>query len=817
MRVLKFGGSSVSSSKNIKSVVNILENNIKDDQIIVVFSAIGNTTNLLLSSAKKAENNDESFKNDLSEIENNHYTIIRELISIDKQSSLLASIKVQFNCLENILKGVLLTQELTNRVLDKVLSYGELISSSIIAEVLINKNINIALKDSSELIKTNSNYGNAKVILDISYKLIKEYFEASKQTLTVLPGFISSNEDNIITTLGRGGSDYTASIFASALDVKQLEIWTDVNGIYTANPKIVKQAYPTKNISYSEALELSHFGASVLYPPTIKPVFNKKIPVYIKNTFNPSHIGTLISDKKGIEDGQLKGISHIDNISLLTIEGIAIQGTPGFSKRVLGVLGDNNINVILITQASSEYSICIAIDSKDAEKAKRNFDDDFTYELSIKTMKPIVIEYDMAIIALVGEGMKEREGTSGKMFGTLGKNNINIRAIAQGASERNISVVIDNKNIKKALNSLHECFFETHTKQLNLFVTGVGNVGGKLIEQIRKQQEYLRDELHLQIKVVALSNSKKILYNYDGIDLDNWKQNLIKADDYNINDFLACVKKANKRNSIFIDNTASEIVSEQYIKYLENNISVVTCNKIACASQYGNYKSLKSISIKNRVNFLFETNVGAGLPIINTLNNLISSGDRIRKIEAVLSGSHKFIFKEFKGNVSFREVVTQAMEQGYTEPDPRIDLSGIDVARKILILARESGSLMEIEEIENDSFLPIGCQKTNSVDDFYKKISENEFHFDEMKNKAKKEGKAMKYVASFEKGKAKVGLQYVDKQHPFYNLEGKDNIVLFYTDMYKDQPLIIKGAGAGAEVTASGLFADIIRIGNKEL
>ena len=667
------------------------------------------------------------------------------------------------------------------------------------------------------MIKTRIHKGKEVVDMELSQNLIEDFFKKNNSNVVLLPGYIASNASGETTTLGRGGSDYSAALIANASGSEILEIWTDVSGMFTAHPKIVAQAKPIEKLSYYEAMELSYFGAKVIYPPTLQPIIEKNIPIVIKNTFAPEDAGTLIDDTPALENGEIvKGISHIDNVALINLEGSGMIGITGFSKRFFEALSDENINVIMITQASSEHSICIGVKEDEAMAAKKVIDDKFAFEISINKVAPTVIEKNMVNIAVVGEKMKDHQGISGKLFSSLGANNINIRAIAQGASERNISIIIDQKNVSKAINTLHESFFEAQVKELNLFLTGVGNVGSKLLEQIEKQTKYLIENLRLKIRVIALSNSRKMVLGEDALELTHWKSKLeesqVKA---NRDLFFEHAKKLNLRNSIFVDNTASEVIAKEYAHYLNNNIGVVTCNKIAAADELNYYLNLKKISRKFGSPYLFETNVGAGLPIIDTLNNLIASGDQIIKIQAVLSGSLNFVFNNFKKGASFHDVVMQAQKEGYTEPDPKIDLSGIDVARKILILARESGMKIELEEIENESFLPQECLNTQDSKSFFKSLVKYSDHFENMLEKAEKEGAKMKYVAQLENGKAKVGIQLVKEGHSFYNLEGSDNIILFYTNRYKEQPLIVKGAGAGADVTASGIFADIIRIGKQ--
>lgn len=814
MRVLKFGGTSVANADNIKLVIAIITNKAEKEPLAVVVSALSKVTDLLQLAASKAAQNDESFRDIVLEIEKKHLDTLKQLIPVSEQSALLSHIKRIINHLETLLDGCFLLGELSPRTADTILSFGELLSSFIIAEALKQNLKNSSYKDSRELIKTNATFGKASVNFEVSNRLIQDYFATNDAKVVLLPGFIGATEDGITTTLGRGGSDYSAAILASALAAEELEIWTDVNGMYTANPKLVKQAQPIATISYQEAMELSHFGAKVLYPPTIQPVLRKNIPILIKNTFEPETEGTFISNTIAANGSPVKGISHIDNITLITLEGSGMIGVAGSSKRLFEVLSNENINVIFITQASSEHSICIGILNSDAEKAEIAINKAFEIEIAQNKVEPCIVEKNLCIIALVGENMKNHQGLSGRMFSTLGKNNVNIRAIAQGASERNISVVINERDVKKALNTLHENFFEENTKQLNLFVMGVGNVGEKFMEQIHQQKKFLKENLKINLRVIAVSNSRNMYFDEEGMSLKEWASLLASGEPANAEAFIAKVKELNLRNSIFVDITANESVSKLYEQFLRQNVAVVTCNKIACSSAYSNYQNLKNLSRKYNAPFLFETNVGAGLPIIDTVKNLIASGDKVHKIQAVLSGSLNFIFNNFSPNYSFHDVVKEAGVQGFTEPDPKIDLSGVDVARKILILIRESGYQMEIEDIENLSFLPDECMKTNNNDDFFKSLLKNASHFEQLLKEANEKESRLKFVAQFENGKANVGLQFIAKDHPFYNLEGKDNIVLFYTDRYVDQPLLIKGAGAGAAVTASGIFADVIRIGN---
>ncbi|MEC7173425.1 MAG: bifunctional aspartate kinase/homoserine dehydrogenase I [Bacteroidota bacterium] len=815
MKVLKFGGTSVANSESLTNVIKIVKN--QRSAIAVVVSALGGVTDLLMEMLSIAQSGQEKYKDISSKIEKQHLEIIKKFIPIEKQSAIISFLKKHLNELESRLDAINILEEATPKNNAIIVSYGEILSSKIIHEIFHFNGIESELKDSRDIIKTSLHNGIEIVNHQITEEKIKKFFKVKRSNVVLLPGFISSNISGETTNLGRGGSDYTAALIANATKSEVLEIWTDVSGIFTAHPKIVSQAKPIEKLSYYEAMELSHFGAKVIYPPTLQPIIEKNIPILIKNTFAPKDQGTLIDNTLDIENGEIvKGISHIDKVALINLEGSGMIGITGFSRRFFEALSDSNINVIMITQASSEHSICIAVKEEEVLEAKKAIDEKFAFEISNNKVAPAKIEKDMVNIAVVGEKMKDHQGISGKLFSTLGANNINIRAIAQGASERNISIIINKNNVSKAINTLHESFFEAQIKELNLFVTGVGNVGSKLLEQIEKQKEYLIENLRLKIRVIALSNSKKMVLGENALELKDWKSKLKESQtNANRNLFFEHIKRLNLRNSIFVDNTASDVIASEYALYLNNNVGVVTCNKIAAADELNNYLNLKKISRKFGSPYLFETNVGAGLPIIDTLNNLIASGDQIIKIQAVLSGSLNFVFNNFKKGVSFHDVVFEAQQKGFTEPDPKIDLSGIDVARKILILARESGMRIELKEIENQSFLPKECLETRDNKSFFESLTKQSEHFEKMLENAEKQNAKMKYVAELKNGKAKVGIQLIKEGHDFYNLEGSDNIILFYTNRYKKQPLIVKGAGAGADVTASGIFADIIRIGKQ--
>jgi aspartokinase/homoserine dehydrogenase 1 len=809
MQVLKFGGSSVANASNINKVIDIVKEKIKTDKTIVVVSAFGGITDILLQCSQLAADGDEGYKQKLQEAELRHLSTVKELITITQQSAVLSLVKTLCNEIEDICTGIFLLKELSERTRDRIVSYGEILSSKIIAAKLNTDAIACEWVNSANLIITNSNYGSAAVDFSITDKKITGYFAASSAELFLMPGFIASDSTGAHTTLGRGGSDYTAAIVAAALSAQVLEIWTDVSGMMTADPRLVTNVKIIPQISYQEAMELSHFGAKVIYPPTIQPVRGKGIPTWIKNTFAPTDNGTVIQKESSNNTNSIRGISSINSIALLSLEGSGMVGIPGFSKRLFEALAEKKINVILITQSSSEHSICVGIDAAMSETARKIIDEAFAYEIETKKVDPIVVEKDLAIVALVGDNMKSHPGISGKMFGNLGRNGVNVRAIAQGSSERNISAVVSTQDVKKAINVLHEEFFETVYKEINLFIAGVGNVGGKLVAQILQQQQFLLQNLHLKINVVGLCNSKKMLFKDEAIDLKNWKTLLLEeGETMDMQVFIERIQSKNLRNSVFADVTANEMVATCYEQLLQKSISVVACNKIACSSKYEYYKKLKNLSREFNAQFLFETNVGASLPIIGTLNDLLRGGDKINTIQAVLSGTLNFVFNNYDGKKSFATIVKQAQDEGYTEPDPRLDLSGKDVMRKIMILAREAGHVIEMEDIDNNSFMPPACM-VGTVEDFYKSMEEHEAHFKQLFIDAG--DNKLKFVASFKEGKASVGLQHINSQHDLYHLYGKDNIVLFYTDRYVEQPLVIKGAGAGADVTASGVFGDIIK------
>lgn len=811
MKVLKFGGTSVGTVDSINQVIRIISEN--KQPVAVVYSAMGGVTNKLIEIGTLASKGDTKYLEVLQSIEERHFAAIRALVDVKSQSSIIAKIKGNFNEIEDLLKGITYIKELSVRTMDLLLSFGERLSSQIITFVLSERGIKAKYIDARDIIKTNSNYGFAEVDFEETNTLINAAL-AEKNQVYCITGFIASNKDNITTTLGRGGSDYTASIIGAALGSEVIEIWTDVNGMMTADPRKVKNAFTIPDISYSEAMELSHFGAKVIYPPSLVPAFLKNIPIKVLNTFESTHSGTTISKEINQKGYSITGISSIDEISLVNLQGNGMIGVAGVSAKLFGLLADNKISVILISQASSEHSICFAIDPKSAENVREILEEGFKSEILNGDIENISIQNNLSIIAVVGEGMKSSSGTSGKLFSVLGKNGINVIATAQGSSELNISVVIKKKDISKALNAIHETFFEIDGFTLNLYLVGPsGQIGKTLLKQIAQQSAYLKKEKNLNIKLTGLANTKKMLLDSNGIALENWKENLDTAGEkINLSEFITDIQTLNLANSIFVDCSADKDIVQYYYPLLDSNISIVTPNKVANSGTYQEYLALRNIAKKRNVKFLYETNVGAGLPLINTLQGLINSGDRIHKIEAVLSGTLSFIFNTFAAGLKFVDVVKEAKAKGFTEPDPRDDLSGTDVARKILILARESGIKLEFSEVENIPLLSQEAMDANSVDDFYAVLEKENSQYESLLNEALSKGEVLRFIASLENGKAKLGLTSVGKSHPFYNLAGSENIVSFTTERYFNNPLVIKGPGAGAEVTAMGVFADIISL-----
>jgi bifunctional aspartokinase / homoserine dehydrogenase 1 len=813
MKVLKFGGTSVGTVDSIKQVIDIIENNLKKgEQIAVVFSAMGGVTNRLIEIGKMAASGNGDYAEFLKMVEERHFVIVRGLINVKQQSSTFAAVRGLFNELSDILRGVSWIRELSERTLDLIMSFGERLSTLVITEILKSRGVDAEFCDARQIIHTNASYGMGDVDFDITNLQILEYFARTTSVLCVT-GFIASTGDGITTTLGRGGSDYTASIVGAALDADVIEIWTDVDGMMTADPRKVMNAFTIPSISYSEAMELSHFGAKVIYPPSLQPAFAKNITLKVLNTFNTAFEGTFVQKSANKKEYAITGISSIDEIALVNIQGSGMIGVAGISGRLFTALSNNDISVILISQASSEHSICFSIDPKNARKASDVLEKEFAHEIASGHIDGISIEKNLSIIAIVGEGMKKSTGVSGKLFSVLGKNGINIVATAQGSSELNISVVIAKSDLSKALNSIHGVFFQSETRSLNLFIVGVGLIGGTLLEQIRNQTQYLRNEKLLNLNIAGLSNTKKMLLDPDGISSEFWRDRVqeegVKT---SLPAFVQRMIELNLPNSVFVDCTSDKDIVQYYNMLLDASISVVTPNKVANSGSYAEYLALQRTALKRGVKFLYETNVGAGLPIINTIQGLMASGDKFLKIEAILSGTLSFIFNSFGPGLRFVDVVKEAKAKGFTEPDPREDLSGADVARKILILAREVGVPLEASQVLVAQLLPDNCLAAPTVDAFFDELIVSDAYFAKLQADAEAQGQKLRYIASLENGHATVELKTVDAQHPFYTLSGSDNIVSFTTERYKDRPLVIKGPGAGAEVTASGVFADIMSI-----
>jgi aspartokinase/homoserine dehydrogenase 1 len=808
MKVLKFGGSSVGSPEGIKQVKQIIS--AASESIIVVVSAFHGVTNQLEEAALLASSNNTSYKSIVSSISERYINATNELTLTSEKTTALSLVKEMLKELNSIFEGVFLTNDLPTNIHDRILSYGELISATILSHSIEGA----TYVDSRKLIKTDSNYGQAKVDFALTNKNIRIEFE-SLSKLCIVPGFIASNSDDDTTTIGRGGSDYTAAIYAAALNAEVLEIWTDVDGFMTADPRKVSKAFAIESLSYSEAMELSHFGAKVVYSPTIQPAFKKKIPIVIKNTFNKLAKGTLISDKSvsPVIDTPVKGVSSIDEIDLITLQGAGMVGTKGTSSRLFSAMAHANVNIILITQASSEYSITFAISPRDTETAINAIERAFDTEIRLQNEVNIVVERDLSIIAIVGEGMKNVPGISATLFSALGRNGISVIATAQGSSELNISIVIQKKSLKKALNVIHEGFFLSHFKELHLFMVGTGTVGSSLIQQIKQQKQHLLEEHKLKVNVVGISRSRKMAINPDGIDLDNYLEEIEQGQVADLHAYVEAIRELNMRNSVFVDCTANNDVAGIYKDVLDSYVSVVTANKVACSSEYSLYKELKTTAVRNNVKFMFETNVGAGLPIISTINDLSKSGDKVLKLEAVLSGTLNFLFNTLSEDIPLSKAIKMAQEMGYSEPDPRIDLSGIDVIRKLVILAREAGYPLEQKDVKVNSFLPANCFE-GSLDEFWVKVTEHDAAFEAQRKELVAKGLKWRFIAKLNCGVGEVGLETVDMLHPAYPLEGSNNILLLTTKRYNEAPMVIRGYGAGADVTAAGVFADIIRVVN---
>jgi len=813
MKILKFGGTSVGSVSSLQAVVEIVKKEKEQNNpIVMVVSAVHGMTNLLTKMAKDASLG-KLDTNDLDLFQEKHFEIIRASIDVKNQNPIITKLKLLMNELEELLHGIAALKELSAQSKDLIISFGERCSTLMISKILEQSIENVQPIDASHYILTDNHFGQAQVNEEVTFNNIRKLVEENSDKLLVVTGFIAANKDGRLTTLGRGGSDYTAALIGAALHAEEIQIWTDVDGMMTADPRLVRKAFSLENLSYTEAMELSYFGAKVIYPPTMTPAFKLNIPIVIKNTFNPNFPGTKIQLESSVTKFPIKGISSVNEISLINIKGSDLVGKLGFSGRLFSLLAQHHINIVLITQSSSEHSITLAIHHNDLEDAKHLIENEFSLEIQAKRLEPVEVEQNLAIIAIVGENMKRTTGVSGKLFYALGRNGINVRAIAQGSSEYNISVVINEKDLSKALNTVHDAFFNHLNKTIHVFNVGVGNIGSTFLNQLEKQKDFLAENNDIEIKLVGLANSKKMVFDENGIDLSNWKQALKQTDTVvNLNDFISTMKCFNLPNCVFIDNTASSVLPSFYKQIFEHSISIVTCNKIANSSSYKDYFELKQTARQHGAKFMYETNVGAGLPIVNVLKDLQMSGDKIVKIEAILSGTISYIFNHFKGENSFGNVVKEAQELGYTEPDPRDDLSGVDFMRKMLILARDAGYHVEAEDVEIASILPQKCLEAESVEDFYKSLQEEDAYFEEIKQRAEKEQKVIRYIGILENGKISISLDLVNYQHPFYSLSGSDNIISFTTERYKERPLVVKGPGAGAEVTAAGVFADLVNV-----
>lgn len=809
MKVLKFGGTSVGSANSILNLKNIVES--QDFPVVVVVSALGGVTDLLIKTAKTASEGNEAYKDMFQSIVRRHHDMINDVIT-DGREDLLLETDALLAELSSIYHGVYLIRDLSPKTQATIVSYGERLSSRIVARLITDAE----LHDSRTFIKTERKHGRSLLDSELTRRLVVEEFgpKTLYGKIHIVPGFISSDRDSgEVTNLGRGGSDYTASIIAAALGAEALEIWTDVDGFMTADPRVIPTAYTINALSYVEAMELCNFGAKVIYPPTIYPVCVNNIPIYVKNTFNPLLPGTVIRNE--IEDDRkpIKGISSISGTSLITVTGLSMVGVIGVNRRIFTALADNGISVFMVSQASSENSTSIGVRDEDAAAVVEVLDNEFAKEIEEGAMFPMHVESGLATVAIVGENMKHTPGIAGKLFGTLGRSGISVIACAQGASETNISFVVHGDYLRKSLNVIHDSFFLSEYKELNLFICGVGTVGGMLIEQIRSQQEKLMQTHRLKLNVVGIASSHKAVFSRAGIDLATYREQLDASPESSSERLRDGVVGMNIFNSVFVDCTASKEVAELYQTFLDNNISVVAANKVAASSSYETYRRLKSTALQRGVKYLFETNVGAGLPIIGTINDLVSSGDRILKIEAVLSGTLNFIFNAISDKVPFSETVRLAKELGYSEPDPRIDLSGQDVVRKLVILTREAGYKAEQDEVEKHLFVP-DEMFGGSLEDFWKKLPELDADFEARRQVLAAEGKRWRFVAKMENGEMSVGLQAVDSRHPFYGLEGSNNIVLLTTERYHEYPMLIQGYGAGAEVTAAGVFANIMSTAN---
>lgn len=812
MKVLKFGGTSVGTPESIGGLLQILKDDYqRGEQFAVVFSAFSKVTDTLIDMAEKAGKGDEAYRQVFQKVRDRHFDAIAALLEPARRPPVESHITTNFEALGNVLQGIFLLREVSARSLDFVVSFGERNSTFIIAHAMQQAGIPTEFLDARDVVRTDAHFGSARVDFDETNRRIRARFAAHPQVQAVT-GFIGSTADGITTTLGRGGSDYTAALLGAALDASAIEIWTDVDGVLTADPRRVKKAFTLPSMTYREAMEMSHFGAKVIYPPTILPALAKGIPLVIKNTFNPGFPGTRVgvAPPAAGSPRAITGISSINQICLLTLQGSGLFGVPGIAARLFGAMAQAGVNIVIITQGSSESSITFAVQPAQAKLARKAAEKEFAHEIRENWVEPLKIEDNLSVVAIVGENMRYQPGVAGRLFSALGKNGINVVAIAQGSSELNVSVVIGATDETKALNAIHEAFFLSDTKTVHLFMVGVGLIGSTLIRQIDAQMPFLREKRNLEIRIAGLANSRKMAFDENGVDLAAWDKALDAGDNFTMPRFLEKMKALNLPNAIFIDNTASEEIAGFYEQILDASISVSTPNKVAASSSWLQYRRLKQIADKRGVLWRYETNVGAGLPIITTLNDLIHSGDRILKIEGVLSGTLSYIFNHFKAGTKFSDIVREAKRRGLTEPDPREDLSGADVRRKLLILARESGLPLEMNDIQVENILPESCLSVRTVEEFFGELEKHDSHFEALRARAEAGGNALRFVAKLEGHQASVTLQAYDTRHPFYFLSGSDNMVVFTTERYRERPLVVRGPGAGAEVTAAGVFAELI-------
>ena len=812
MKLLKFGGSSISTPERIEQVIRIVSEEQKSDRLVVVFSAFGGVTDELIRISKIASTGDDVYLQDMEALEHTLIDVTKQLISARRQSKVFASVKATLNELEDTLNGVYLVKELTTRTLDFILSFGERLSAFIISEAMQEYGMGTEYVDARQFIKTDETFGAARVNVDLSYRKIAEYFQ-DRTAIQVVTGFIGSTIKNETTTLGRSGSDYTATLVGAALSVDLIDIWTDVDGIMTADPRVVPAAFSLNHITYEEAMEMSHFGTKVIHPSAMQPAFERNIPIRIKNTFNLDFAGTVISRNRSNLEHLISGISSIEHIALLRVQGAGMMGVTGISSRLFTSLARAQINIVLITQASSEHTICFAVVPEEANPAKKAIEKEFALEMQARQIDRVIIEKDLSIVAAVGENMRHTPGIAGRLFQILGKNDINVVAIAQGSSELNISAVIDKVDENRALNAMHSAFFKKESNAVNVFLVGTGRVGGALLQQLFEYIARPFERKKHEIRIMGVANSRRMLFSDTGFHNGGWRERLQDTGEpMDLDRYISHMRKMNLSNCVFVDCTASDAVAGWYSEILKSGISVVAANKKANSGPYREYLELKDLASSNEVLYLYETNVCAGLPVISTIQDLVHIGDHIQKIEAVVSGTLSYIFNTFDGSRPFSDIVLEAQSKGYTEPDPRNDLDGMDMVRKLLILARESGLPLEMDQVTNHNFLPESCFAVETVDDFFGELKDLDPDLEAQRRQAGKEGKRLQYIASLEGKQAEISLKAIDETHPFYLLTGNDNIIALTTRLYNETPMVIQGPGAGPEVTAAGVFTDILQV-----